>query len=83
MFRTFGESNASYSAHVVCVCQMLFIYRTGRWRTEYIIDLQQPQVKGSIKVDVHYFEAGNVSNVVTDNRLSAADGGASSAFRFD
>ncbi|KAK4686398.1 hypothetical protein P7C73_g3722, partial [Tremellales sp. Uapishka_1] len=33
---------------------------TGRWRTQWTVDHASKQVTGDIKVDVHYFEQGNV-----------------------
>jgi capping protein alpha len=36
--------------------------RTGRWRTCWIVDKAAGQVNGTIHVDVHYFEQGNVSS---------------------
>ncbi|KAE9404012.1 F-actin capping protein alpha subunit [Gymnopus androsaceus JB14] len=33
---------------------------SGRWRSEYIVDLNEHTVKGSMLVNVHYYEQGNV-----------------------
>ncbi|GAM89960.1 hypothetical protein ANO11243_080000 [Dothideomycetidae sp. 11243] len=33
---------------------------SGRWRATYVLDVNSGSVKGDIKVDVHYFEDGNV-----------------------
>ncbi|KAF2149221.1 F-actin-capping protein-like protein subunit alpha-2 [Myriangium duriaei CBS 260.36] len=33
---------------------------SGRWRAEYVLDPSAGTVRGEIKVDVHYFEDGNV-----------------------
>ncbi|KAK8869611.1 hypothetical protein IAR55_000178 [Kwoniella newhampshirensis] len=33
---------------------------TGRWRTRWIVDKSAGTVSGDIKVDVHYYEQGNV-----------------------
>lgn len=35
-------------------------YRSGRWRSEYIVDLAANSVTGLILVNVHYYENGNV-----------------------
>jgi len=35
-------------------------YRSGRWRSLYVLDPSSSSISGSIKVDVHYFEDGNV-----------------------
>lgn len=36
------------------------LYRSGRWRSQYILDPSSGSISGSIKVDVHYYEDGNV-----------------------
>lgn len=41
--------------------------RSGRWRSEYIIDLNENKVTGKILVNVHYYEQGNVSQAVGIN----------------
>jgi len=35
-------------------------YWSGRWRSEYVIDLNENKVSGKIFVNVHYYEQGNV-----------------------
>ncbi|KZT64626.1 F-actin capping protein, alpha subunit [Daedalea quercina L-15889] len=35
-------------------------YWSGRWRSEYVVDLEAKQLKGRILVNVHYYEQGNV-----------------------
>jgi len=35
-------------------------YWSGRWRSEYIIDLNEHKLLGRILVNVHYYEQGNV-----------------------
>ncbi|RQM05963.1 hypothetical protein DH86_00002516 [Scytalidium sp. 3C] len=34
--------------------------RNGRWRSQYVFDTSSSSLTGSIKVDVHYYEDGNV-----------------------
>ena len=34
--------------------------RSGRWRSEYTVDFDQGEVTGLIRVNVHYYENGNV-----------------------
>lgn len=34
--------------------------RNGRWRSLYIYDPSSESLEGSVKVDVHYYEDGNV-----------------------
>lgn len=36
------------------------IYRNGRWRSEYIYNQSNSTLTGTIQVDVHYYEDGNV-----------------------
>ena len=36
------------------------IYRSGRWRSEYIVDTSAQSLEGKILVNVHYYEQGNV-----------------------
>ena len=33
---------------------------SGRWRSEYLLDLDARSVTGTISVTVHYYEQGNV-----------------------
>lgn len=33
---------------------------SGRWRSEYIVDLTEGKVEGKILINVHYYEQGNV-----------------------
>lgn len=40
---------------------LLFFDRAGRWRSEYVVDLNENQVSGKILLNVHYYEQGNVS----------------------
>ena len=39
--------------------------RSGRWRSEYKVDLESRSVQGKIAVNVHYYEQGNVSHIPT------------------
>ncbi|KAK4665878.1 F-actin-capping protein subunit alpha [Podospora pseudopauciseta] len=43
----------------------------GRWRSFYIYDPSSNSLEGSIKVDVHYYEDGNV-RLLTDKKVSAS-----------
>ena len=36
-------------------------YRSGRWRSEYTVDLTINQISGRILINIHYYEQGNVS----------------------
>jgi capping protein (actin filament) muscle Z-line, alpha len=39
------------------------IHRAGRWRSEYIVDLDENKVNGRVLVNVHYYEQGNVRDI--------------------
>ena len=45
--------------------------RNGRWRSLYIFDPSSEALEGTIKVDVHYYEDGNV-RLLTDKPVSAS-----------
>jgi capping protein (actin filament) muscle Z-line, alpha len=54
-------------------------YWNGRWRSSYIYTPTSGSIIGSIKVDVHYYEDGNV-RLLTNKEVSASVGsGASSS----
>ncbi|KAK0449222.1 F-actin-capping protein subunit alpha [Armillaria borealis] len=40
-------------------------YWSGRWRSEYIVDLNEHKVDGKVLVNVHYYEQGNVQLATT------------------
>jgi len=42
---------------------------SGRWRSEYVVDLNEIKVDGKIFANVHYYEQGNVQ-LATDHTLS-------------
>ncbi|KAI1632870.1 2-oxoisovalerate dehydrogenase beta subunit [Biscogniauxia mediterranea] len=46
-------------------------YWNGRWRSLYIFDPSSETLEGSIKVDVHYYEDGNV-RLLTNKPISAS-----------
>lgn len=45
--------------------------RNGRWRSLYIFDPSSGNLEGSIKIDVHYYEDGNV-RLLTNRSYTAA-----------
>ncbi len=47
--------------------------RSGRWRSEYRIDLESSKVEGKILVNVHYYEQGNVSLDLRSQTYGRAD----------
>ncbi|KAI9826554.1 MAG: F-actin-capping protein subunit alpha [Thelocarpon impressellum] len=59
-------------------------YWNGRWRSLYILDPSSGSVTGSIKVDVHYYEDGNVRLLTTkpvSTVLSSSPASASEVIR--
>lgn len=46
------------------------MHRNGRWRSVYIYDPSSGNLDGSIKVDVHYYEDGNV-RLLTNKAVAA------------
>lgn len=49
-------------------------YWNGRWRSAYIHDPSSGSLTGNIKVDVHYYEDGNV-RLLTNKEVSLSVGG--------
>lgn len=45
--------------------------RNGRWRSLYVFNPSDNTLEGSIKVDVHYYEDGNV-RLVTNKAVAAS-----------
>lgn len=45
--------------------------RSGRWRSQYSFDPSSGSISGSIKIDVHYYEDGNV-RLQTEKPVSAS-----------
>jgi len=55
-----------------------YILRNGRWRSLYIFDPSSSSLSGNIKVDVHYYEDGNV-RLLTNKPVSASIASASAS----
>lgn len=51
-------------------------YWNGRWRSSYIYDTSAGTITGSVKVDVHYYEDGNVRLLTTKEVSVGAGSGA-------
>jgi capping protein alpha len=49
--------------------------RNGRWRSLYIYDPSSSSLEGSIKVDVHYYEDGNVRLLTNKSATTSVSGG--------
>lgn len=47
-------------------------YRSGRWRSEYTVDLTTNQIAGRILINIHYYEQGNVS-MAANKAVSSAN----------
>lgn len=47
-------------------------YWNGRWRSVYTFDPSTSELSGEIKVDVHYYEDGNV-RLLTTNTIGAVE----------
>lgn len=45
--------------------------RNGRWRSQYIFNPSDSALEGSLRVDVHYYEDGNV-RLVTNKAVTAS-----------
>jgi len=57
---------------------------SGRWRSEYVVDMQERTITGSVLVNVHYYEQGNVQlstsftpNIALPESLTTAPASAS------
>jgi capping protein (actin filament) muscle Z-line, alpha len=53
-------------------------YWNGRWRSAYIYSPSSNSLKGTIQVDVHYYEDGNV-RLITKKEVSVSVGAGTSA----
>jgi capping protein (actin filament) muscle Z-line, alpha len=53
-------------------------HRNGRWRSLYIVDPSASSIAGSLNVDVHYYEDGNV-RLLTDKPISESLSGSSAS----
>lgn len=51
------------SIHAVRVLKVS-LNRSGRWRSRYVIDLAKGQISGKVFINVHYYEQGNVSQML-------------------
>jgi hypothetical protein len=55
-------------------CSAYFCFlRSGRWRSEYVVDLNEYKVDGKILANVHYYEQGNVCHIVRLDLLPNTD----------
>lgn len=53
--------------------------RNGRWRSLYIFDPSSGSLEGSVKVDVHYYEDGNVRLMTSRPTTASVGAGATGA----
>ncbi|KDR82700.1 hypothetical protein GALMADRAFT_238190 [Galerina marginata CBS 339.88] len=54
------EGSSSYIIQVVANKYNPTNFWSGRWRSEYTVDLTSNQVSGKILINIHYYEQGNV-----------------------
>jgi capping protein alpha len=54
------ESSSHYIIQVVANKYNPTNFWSGRWRSEYTVDLTQNQIGGRILINIHYYEQGNV-----------------------
>ncbi|KAF8073794.1 F-actin-capping protein subunit alpha [Lyophyllum atratum] len=64
VFATPGTSNR-FVIQVVANKYNPTNYWSGRWRSEYVVDLNENKITGKILVNVHYYEQGNVQLATT------------------
>ncbi len=50
--------------------------RNGRWRSRYVFDPASGTLEGAIRVDVHYYEDGNVRLLTNKPQTASVAGGA-------
>ncbi|KFH46346.1 F-actin-capping protein subunit alpha-like protein [Hapsidospora chrysogenum ATCC 11550] len=65
------ESDSKIAAVIVANKYSPNNFWNGRWRSLYIFDPSSGSLEGSIKVDVHYYEDGNV-RLLTDKPVTAS-----------
>ncbi|KAF4554460.1 F-actin-capping protein subunit alpha-like protein [Elsinoe fawcettii] len=69
----FPSSDGSIAILIVANKYSLNNFWSGRWRGTYILD-PSGNVRGNIKVDIHYFEDGNV-RMQTEKKVEVKTGG--------
>ena len=62
--------NDAFTCRVKPKTQLTVCHRNGRWRSLYIFDPSSNALEGSVKVDVHYYEDGNV-RLLTNKTVTA------------
>jgi hypothetical protein len=77
----YSPNNFWYARSIPQLNARLIRARNGRWRSLYILSPSSSSLVGSIKVDVHYYEDGNV-RLLTNKPVSlAASSAATSIIR--
>ncbi|ETW81790.1 hypothetical protein HETIRDRAFT_384237, partial [Heterobasidion irregulare TC 32-1] len=54
------RSSTSFTVQIVANKYNPSNYWSGRWRSEYVVDLEASTISGRVLVNVHYYEQGNV-----------------------
>ncbi|KAF9481209.1 F-actin capping protein, alpha subunit [Pholiota conissans] len=60
------EGSTQYVIQVVANKYNPTNFWSGRWRSEYTVDLESKQVAGKMLINVHYYEQGNVQLATTN-----------------
>jgi len=66
VFSTIGEPTR-FTIQIVANKYNPSNYWSGRWRSQYVVDLHEGKLKGAVFVNVHYYEDGNVQLSTTHN----------------
>ncbi|KAF2117096.1 F-actin-capping protein-like protein subunit alpha-1 [Lophiotrema nucula] len=72
------EDDSQIAIHTVANKYSPSNYWNGRWRSSYIYNPSSGSIAGTIKVDVHYYEDGNV-RLITDKKVDLKVGGSANA----
>ncbi|KAF8526104.1 F-actin-capping protein subunit alpha [Gautieria morchelliformis] len=56
----FANSATNYVIQFVANKYNPLNYWSGRWRSEYLVDIDEAKLDGKVLINVHYFEQGNV-----------------------
>jgi len=68
---TSGKLRQDHARQTLAHADTRICLRNGRWRSLYIYDPSSGSLEGSIKVDVHYYEDGNV-RMITNKPVSGS-----------
>jgi capping protein alpha len=63
------EGSTAFTIQIVANKYNPTNYWSGRWRSEYIVDMSTKQLSGKVLINVHYYEQGNVQ-LATNHTVS-------------